>query len=107
MKYKKEWKVELCWERFMTYSSSRYYYWRINPCELNIFQRIFCNPWIRLKRECLDNWNPIFGPEYYKDISNINTYGDILKFREREWKKIQEKRNQYIEAGAVFPDDYD
>lgn len=108
MKYKKDWKIELCYDDGGFTTQMRYYYWRVKPCELNMFQRVFSNGWNLIELECCAYWNPCIDvDDYYKYIEPLKTYGDIVRLRDSEWKKIQENRKELIDGGFVFPDEYD
>ena len=106
MKYKKNWEVEFCWEWASRLNHIRYYYWRIAKKDLNLFQRLFSNPWFRLKRAFYDDWTPCFKPvDYKRDIEPIKTYGDLVAFRQREQSKIDAHRQIRIDKGEIFPDE--
>lgn len=106
MKYDKNLKIELSWERWTR--DIRSYYWRICPKQLSWWNRLFHNPWHQLQKACDDDWNPCFSPEDYANyITKLKTVGDIMRFKESEWNKIQIEREQYIKYKIKFPDEYE
>lgn len=107
MKYKKDWEVEFCWEWVSQVFHIRHYYWRIAKKELNLFQRLFSNPWFRLKRAAPNgDWTPYYKPaDYKRDVEPIKTYGDLVAFRQREQSKIDAYRQTLIDKGEIFPDE--
>lgn len=89
------------------YSNRRYIYWRIKPQEISFWRRLFKNPWRRLERNVLGNWNPIWDAFDYKkyNIQSFKTYSDILNFEDKEWHKILDCRRKYIDEGEMWKSD--
>lgn len=104
MKYDENLKIELCWIQETT--NLRSYYWRIQPKQLSWWNRLFHNSWEQLEHACNDNWNPYFHPtDYWDGLSKLETIGDVIKYRETEWNKIQIEREKYIKNKLRFPYD--
>ena len=101
-KPKEDCRIKLSWESNGSY---RYYYYKIVPSELPFFKRIFKNPWRRIEKECLDDWNPCFSIREYKEyIVPMQTYGDVKRFEDKEWEKIKARRKRYEELNVRWPD---
>lgn len=97
-----DYKIKLSWEGTGAY---RYYYYKIVPSELPLFQRWFKNPWHRINLACLDDWNPNISIKDYKEyIAPLRTYGDVRRLRENEWSKIKATRKRYEEHNIRWPD---
>jgi len=104
MKYNNNLEIELDWEAVQCYSKMRYYYYRIKPNQLSLWNRLFHNSWKRLEKAFDDHWNPLFNPEdYWKYLYNMKTFGDVKIFKESEWNKIQQYRKNLIDNKKVFP----
>ena len=102
MKYDENLKIELFWNQET--SKLRSYYWRIQPKQLSWWNRLFHNSWQQLEHACYDKWNPYFYPaDYWDGLSKLETVGDVIKYREAEWNKIQIEREKYIKYKIKFP----
>ena len=104
MRYNRDYskcKLQFCYE---TCASNRYFYWRINPKEMTLWDRIFKNPWRQFMHECLGELNPCYDPERYKkELSHIKTYEDALRYY-RQQKTIADKDYQrYVDMGVEWP----
>lgn len=62
-------------------SKYRYLYWRIKPCQLNWFERLFKNHWHQLRHECLGDWNQCFSSvRFIQEVKPCKTVSDILSY---------------------------
>ena len=78
MKYNNNLEIELDWEAVQCYSTIRYYYYRIKPNQLSLWDRLFHNSWKRLEKSFDDHWNPCFHPEdYWEYLHNMKTFKDL------------------------------
>lgn len=85
----------------------RQIFWRINPKELNWWERNFKNPWRRLYHQCMYHMNPYFSTEQYKkyDIKNLKTYADVINYINNEEKKAQDEHDDYVANGIIWDDE--
>ena len=85
----------------------RYYYCRVNPKVLSLWDRLFNNRWRQLEHGIYDNWNPCFSiNEYHNLLKPLKTVGDVRRYYEIETAKIEKVRKDYIDKRIVFPDEY-
>ena len=82
-------------------------FWRINPKELNWWERMFKNHWHRLHHQCMYHMNPYFSSEQYKEygIKNLKTYADVINFINNEEKKAQAEHDDYVAKGIIWDDE--
>lgn len=87
MKYLDNWKIEFASEKAFD-DEYRYVYYRIDPSELNLFQRWFSNPWLKTYYHYAwgagglgDLWTP---KRFMMELKPMTTYGEIRKYLEKQ-----------------------
>ena len=87
--------------------SLRQIFWRINPKELNWWERNFKNPWRHLYHQCMYHMNPYFSTKQYKEyeIKNLKTYADVINYINNEEKKAKDEHNDYVAKGIIWDDE--
>jgi hypothetical protein len=106
MVYKDEYKVQFMTREY--YDDKRHVFWRIEPSELPLLQRLFRNPWRQLYRaySYIDDYDYCYdAKEYMKEVTPLKTYGDVRKYMESAHIMIRKRRLQKIEKGEMWPDE--
>ena len=87
-------------------SNMRKVFWRINPKELNWWERIFKNPWRCLYHQCMYHMNPYFSAEQYmKGPKQLKTYYDVTNYIQNEERKAKNEHNEYVAHGIIWDDE--
>lgn len=84
----------------------RKFYWRIDPKELNLWERIFKNPW-RLFKHVLygDKLFYVYAiDDYNEQLKPLVTYEDAVKYQESEYNKAKIAHEQYVKEGLIWED---
>ena len=100
--------IILSWERIT--SNYRYIYWKIKPSALPLFRRLFNNPWRRFQRalDYLNLVNPNYNVnQYYNEIAPLKTYGDAVRYQEKQYEIVAERKRENAEKRdrTEWPDD--
>lgn len=77
----------------------RYCFWRIAPSELNLFQRLFLNPWRQVWYIDLGTKETWISPGVFTTIkSKYKTVGDMIERENRLKGMLDEQRHGSVEA---------
>lgn len=75
----------------------RTFYWRIKPKELNLWNRLFHNPWRTFTHVVIEDLNSVYDIEdYYSDIKPITTYGEAIKYQKTQNEKARKAHEEAI-----------
>lgn len=105
MKFKRTYKVQYKSEELSIKSEKRYLLYRIDPSELSIWQRLFCNKWTYVYRQVYTYKNTtnsiedLLGYLFSYDqavafIKSYRTFGDLNDFLHKIYSEATEHYNK-------------
>lgn len=83
----------------------RQVWWRIDPSQLSLWERMFKNSWRIFKHYCCDELNPCYSPRRFKDeLSGIKTYGQAVQYQKEQQMLVNAYIDRKVKEGKYWPE---
>ena len=115
MKHDKDYKIQLRYEGFH-FGEYRFYWYRIAPSELSLFDRLFNNKWKILYhyrhpyflwdfKPSMESANFLYTKDdYYNELAGLKTLSDVREYLNKQDELEDAAKKEALKKREIWPD---